>query len=164
MTLFARLGRCEVAEELSHVGGCQCGNVRYEVSGKTIWVAGCCCRDCAIASGTPYIVWVGFPPQQVRFSRGQPTIFSSSEGVLRGFCKDCGTTLTYGRDPTFEAVEPTLYISAATLDDPNAYAPTEVVWYSQRPSWFSLTPDIPLHDTISPANADRAYTQVLKRN
>jgi hypothetical protein len=147
-----------------HLGGCQCGKVRYEVSGKTIWIAGCCCRDCAIASGTPYIVWVGFPPEQVHFLKGEPRIYSSSEGVLRGYCEDCGTTLTYGRDPAFEAVEPTLYISAATLDDPDTYAPTEVVWYSQRPSWFALSPDIPLHETISLDNADRAYTQVLKKS
>jgi hypothetical protein len=156
--------RSKMAGDLKHHGGCQCGCVRYEVSGKTIWVAGCCCRDCALASGTPYIVWVGFAPEQVRFSKCEPTIYPSSQGVLRGYCKDCGTTLTYGRDPAFEAVEPTLYISAATLDNPDTFAPTEVVWYSQRPTWFKLSPDIPLHDTISPDNADRAYTRALKNN
>jgi hypothetical protein len=83
--------------------------------------------------------------------------------VLRGFCEDCGTSLTYGRDPAFEAVEPTLYVSAASLDNPEAYPPTEVVWYGHRPEWFSLSDRITLHDTISPDNAERAYTQVLKR-
>lgn len=143
-------------------GGCQCGAIRYAVSGETIWSAGCCCRDCAKATGTPYVVWVGFPPERVRFLAGSPRIFSSSEGVLRGYCESCGTSMTYGRDPAFEAVEPTLYVAAATLDDPEAFPPTEVVWYSHRPEWFALSGEIPLHETISPDNAARAYTQVLK--
>jgi hypothetical protein len=143
-------------------GGCACGAVRYSVLGKTIWSAGCTCRDCARANGTPYVVWVGFLPERVRFLSGSPRVYASSEGVLRGFCENCGTTLTYGRDPEFEAVEPTLYVAAATLDNPDAYPPTEVVWYGQRPPWFELSGNIPLHETISPGNAARAYTQVLK--
>ena len=145
-----------------HQGGCQCGAIRYGVSGATIWSAGCCCRDCAKATGTPYIVWVGFPPNRVKFLSEKPQIRTSSQGVLRGFCRNCGTSLTYGRDPAFEAVEPTLYVAAATLDDPEAYPPTEVVWYGQRPTWFELSGNIPLHETISPKNAARAYSQVLK--
>lgn len=146
-----------------HEGGCLCGAVRYSVSGPVIWSAGCCCRDCARASGTPYIVWVGFPPDKVRFLTEPPSIYASSEGVLRGFCPKCGTSLTYGRDPAYEAVEPTLYVAASSLDDPEAYPPTEVVWYASRPGWLSLSEDIPLHATVSPDNVDRAYTQVLKK-
>ena len=143
-------------------GGCRCRAVRYVVTGQTVWSAGCCCRDCARAAGTPYVVWVGFSPEKVQFLVGAPAQYTSSEGVLRGFCANCGTSLTYGRDPAFEAVEPTLYISAATLDNPNAYPPTEVVWYASRPDWFSLSGNIPLHETISPENAARAYTEALK--
>ncbi len=147
---------------VEQLGGCNCGSVRYAVCGETVWSAGCCCRDCARATGTPYVVWVGFPPEHVRFLSGTPRVHSSSEGVIRGFCETCGTTLTYGRDPAFEAVEPTLYVAAATLDDPEAFPPTEVVWYGNRPVWFGLSGDIPLHKAISPENAARSYTQVLK--
>ena len=139
-----------------------CGDVRYAVSGEPIWVAGCCCRECARSSGAPFIVWVGFSPEQVRFLNAKPSIHRSSEGVLRGYCDKCGSSLTYGRDPEFEAVEPTLYIAAATLDDPDVYPPTDVVWYGDRPTWFKLSDEIPLHDTVSPENAARSYAQVLK--
>lgn len=145
-----------------HWGSCRCGTVQYAVYGPTIWSAGCCCRDCARSTGTPYTVWVGFPPERVVFLSKRPRIHVSSEGVLRGFCRQCGTPMTYGRDPAFEAVEPTLYVAATTLNDPLAYPPTEVVWYGQRPAWFGLAGDIPLHETISPKNAARAYTQALK--
>lgn len=107
-------------------------------------------------------MWVGFPPECVEFVSERPRIHVSSQGVLRGFCRRCGTPMTYGRDSAFEAVEPTLYVAAATLDDPTAYPPTEVVLYSQRPAWFELVEDIPLHETVSPENAARAYTEALK--
>jgi len=111
----------------------------------------------------PFVVWVGFPPGNVEFTAGASRVARSSPGVLRGFCPDCGTSLTYGRDPDYDTDEPILYVSAATLDDPDAFPPTEVVWYSQRPRWFSLSVDIPLHDTISPDHADRAYNAALDR-
>lgn len=151
-----------MTREATHEGGCACGAVRYSVSGTPTWSAGCCCRDCARATGTPYVVWVGFPPERVKFLAGAPTLYSSSAGVLRGFCPACGTSLTYGRDPEYEALDPVLYVAAATLDAPEAFPPTEVVWYGQRPAWFALAGDIPLHETISPDNAARAYTHVLK--
>jgi hypothetical protein len=152
-----------MAETDVNEGSCLCGAVRYSVSGPLIWSAGCCCRDCARASGAPYIVWVGFSPDRVEFLSAPPAVYESSKGVLRGFCPKCGTSLTYGRDPAYEAVEPTLYVAASTFDNPEIYPPSEVVWYDSRPHWFSLSEGIPLHATVSPDNADRAYTQVLKK-
>lgn len=147
----------------NHQGRCSCGTVRFEVSGAPTWTAGCCCRDCARATGTPYVVWVGFPAANVRFLTGKATIAETSTRVLRGYCDACGTSLIYGRDPRYDVDEPLLYIAAMALDDPNLQKPTEVVWYAQRPAWFELSPTIPLHDGVSPDNADRAYNAAKDR-
>jgi hypothetical protein len=125
-----------------HHGSCACGAVAYEARGTPTWVAGCCCRDCARATGTPYVVWVGFPVVSVSFQGREPAVHESSTGVLRGYCQDCGTSLTYGRAPEYDVADPLLYVSAATLEMPETCPPTEVVWYSQRPSWFELAPTI----------------------
>lgn len=111
----------------------------------------------------PLSVWVGFPPERISFTRGKPAIHSSSEGVLRGYCQDCGTTLTYGRDPEFDTDSPLLYVSACSLDNPESFPPTEVIWYEQRPSWFELSGNVPVHDTISPVHSDRAYNKAVER-
>lgn len=144
-------------------GGCLCGAVRYEVAGDPVWSAGCCCRDCARSTGTPFVVWVGFSPGNVTFTGDDTCICETSEGVLRGFCETCGTALTYGRSAEFDTDRPILYVAAATLDDPEAFPPTEVVWYAQRPSWFNLEPAVPLHDGVSPLHADRAYNSARRR-
>lgn len=144
-------------------GKCVCGQIRYQASGQPVWIAGCCCRDCARATGTPYVVWVGFPVGAVRFADKAPVVAETSEGVLRGFCGQCGTSLTYGRDPKFDVTDPLLYLSATTLDYPNLFPPTEVVWYSQKPSWFELGDSIPLHAGVSPDQSDRSYNSSQDR-
>jgi len=75
-------------------GGCACGHVRFHVTGDPIWTAGCCCRDCARATGTPYVVWVGFPRAAITYEDLEPVLAATSKGVLRGFCDECGTSLT----------------------------------------------------------------------
>ena len=141
-------------------GSCRCGAVTYEVRGEAVWSAGCCCRDCARSTGTPYVVWVGFSPDSIVFAGAERRIAETSAGVLRGFCPDCGSPVSYGRGRGYEPATPILYVSAMTLADPEAFPPTEVVWYSQRPAWFSLDTDIPLHPGPSALHADRAYNAV----
>jgi len=144
-------------------GGCACANIRFRATGKPVWTAGCCCRDCARATGTPYVVWVGFSVGSIAFDGIEPEKAETSRGVLRGYCDKCGTSLTYGRDPKYDVAEPLLYVAATTLDNPDLFPPTEVVWYAQRPSWFELKETIPLHDEVSPDHADRLYNSAKQR-
>lgn len=144
-------------------GGGACGHVRFETFAAPTWIAGCCCRDCARATGTPYVVWVGFPVAAIKFESVEPSIVESSKGVLRGFCDKCGTSLTYGRDPKYDVSDALLYVASTSLDEPSLFPPTEVVWYEQRPRWFELASGIPLHEGVSPGNSDRAYNSAKKR-
>ena len=113
-----------MADEI-HKGRCACGKVSFETSGQPVWTAGCCCRDCSRATGTPYVVWVGFPISAIRFETA-PEVAETSRGVLRGYCPSCGTSLTYGRDPKFDVEDPLLYVSASALDDPEAFLSSEM--------------------------------------
>lgn len=144
-------------------GGCACGNVRFHVAGDPVWTAGCCCRDCARATGSPYVVWVGFPKDSIAYDGAEPTVAETSRGVLRGFCNKCGTSLTYGRHADYDVEEALVYIAASTLDTPDRFPPTEVTWYSQRPQWFELKDTIPLHDATSPDQSERAYNSAKQR-
>jgi hypothetical protein len=106
---------------------------------------------------------VGFPTEAVEFEDSEPALAETSEGVLRGHCEKCGTSLTYGRTEEYDTADRLLYIAAATLDNPNQFPPTEVVWYSQRPKWFELAQTIPLHEDVSPGQSERAYNSAKER-
>jgi len=76
-------------------GGCQCGAVRYalyaEPSGGNI----CHCRMCQKALGNFFGAFTGVRLNEFAWTRGAPAIFKSSELVDRGFCRDCGTPLSF---------------------------------------------------------------------
>ena len=119
----------------THSGGCLCGEVRYEVSGAAISKAICYCESCTRAAGAPAVAWAGFDKSKFRLLNGSIEIYESSPGVLRGFCRRCGTTLTYQQDD--------VYIATRTLDDPNAYPPDKHVLYGERVSWFNVEDELP---------------------
>lgn len=76
-------------------GGCQCGAVRFHVSGTLEDASICHCRMCQKAFGAYYAPLVSTRGATLTWTRGQPTRFASSNLVERGFCNQCGTPLTY---------------------------------------------------------------------
>ena len=141
----------------THSGGCLCGDVRYEVSGSSIWKAICYCESCTRAAGAPAIACAGFEKSKFRLLNGRIEIYESSPGVLRGFCRRCGTSLTYQKNPkVLEGARDDVYILTRTLDDPNAYPPDEHVHYGERVSWFNVEDELPHYDAVGAEHAHRS--------
>ena len=55
----------------------------------------CHCRMCQKASGQPFMAFARVKAGDLAWTRGAPAVFQSSNLVERGFCRDCGTPLTY---------------------------------------------------------------------
>src|SRR5688572_25725517 len=79
----------------THSGGCQCGAVRFRVEGTLGDASVCHCRMCQKAFGAFYAPLVSVRGATLTWTRGEPKRFQSSNAVLRGFCAECGTPLTY---------------------------------------------------------------------
>ena len=80
---------------MSWSGGCQCGAVRFRVEGELSEPSVCHCRMCQKAMGGPFGAFVSAQREEVVWTRGEPSRFQSSNKVHRGFCKACGTPLTF---------------------------------------------------------------------
>jgi hypothetical protein len=101
-------------------GGCQCGAVRYRVSGEIGYPHLCHCRMCQKASGNFFLPLIGAEQADFKWTRGEPAWFHSSKPVRRGFCRDCGTPLA------FETVGDThIAFTHGSLDDVAAVTPVE---------------------------------------
>ena len=111
-------------------GGCQCGALCYEWLEKPTHSSVCYCRMCQKASGQPFMGLTGGERESLRWTRGKLSIFKSSNMVERGFCRDCGTPLTY----SFASAG---HISVAinSLDDPEAMPPTRQFDIESKVSW-----------------------------
>jgi hypothetical protein len=122
-------------------GGCLCGALRYEVSGAVDNPCYCHCASCRRAAGAPMVPWGTVARAGLRFTRGELREFRSSEQVWRGFCPECGTSLTYRREGRPAEIDVTL----ATLDDPQRVAPRMHVWVADKLPWTVIADDLPQH-------------------
>ena len=120
-------------------GGCLCGAVRYRIHGEAVARTLCHCTSCRRATGGVTVAWAVFPKSDVEVSRGQVREYSSSPGIHWGFCRDCGSLVTYRRDTRPEHTD----ITTATLDDPDRYPPTVEIWTGERIAWEQLNPALP---------------------
>jgi hypothetical protein len=103
--------------DMSITGGCQCGAVRYALAEAPTGAHICHCRMCQKAFGSFFAPLAGVPVDAFRLTRGTLAVFRSSDQAERGFCRDCGTPLT------FRYVErPRIAISIGSLDAPQRCA------------------------------------------
>lgn len=106
-------------ERLSVRGGCQCGTVRYLASLETTDAYYCHCRMCQKAFGNIFATFFNLPKEDVTWEKGHPTYFHSSRIARRGFCRECGTPLT------FEYLDSRrIDLSVGSLDEPDRMQPT----------------------------------------
>lgn len=125
-------------------GGCRCGAVRYRADGEPLWASHCHCADCRRSSGAPVSTFVGARAGAFRFVKGTPGAHESSPGVVRKFCRDCGTPLTYEAS----AYPGEVHVMAGSLDVPEKIAPRRHVFVRERLPWFVIGDDLPRHDTL----------------
>jgi len=119
-----------VAATQANTGGCMCGAVRYRTTGRSIGVYHCHCQSCRSHTGAPAATLAVFTAAQVEFSRGERAIYESAPNVGRGFCRSCGTPLTWETDFADRGRLCAIHIS--TFDDPDALTPTAHSFYSER--------------------------------
>ena len=130
-------------EKKAATGGCMCGAVRYELTGTPISVIHCHCLSCRRHTGAPVVTLVGAKKDQVRFTTGERGIYASTPGVGRGFCGQCGTSLTWEGDG--EELGPLIEIHISTFDDPSQFTPASHIHCDERLAWFEVADDLPRH-------------------
>ena len=114
---------------MQYTGGCQCGAVRFTAEGLRGRASICYCRMCQRASGSPFMTFVRFRLNQIKWSN-PPTVFASSNIVERGFCNACGTPLSY-RNINGEHISLTLH----SLDQPHEVQPEMRFSPEAEPLW-----------------------------
>ena len=132
--------------EPEHTGGCMCGAVRFRTTHAPSRTIHCHCADCRKHSGAPMATLSVFLSDQVLFDGTPRKIYTSSDIARRGFCQDCGTTLTFETD--LRSFGPVVAIHVSAFDDPEALPPTHHSFYSEKLSWFEVLDDLPRHERL----------------
>ena len=99
----------------------------------------CHCSTCQRATGAAMVAWGTFAARGFAIVRGALTQYRSSPGVMRGFCANCGSSLTYRRDDRSDEVDVTL----SSLDEPAALVPEAHIWVQDKVPWVMIADGLP---------------------
>lgn len=130
-------------------GGCQCGAVRYalHVSPQNAHV--CHCRMCQRATGGLFAALAGAPKAQFAWTKGEPAFFASSNLAKRGFCRACGTPLSF----SYDLPEARFYVTIGSLDDPEKTPIVQQYGIESRLSWVKFCEHVPAEATAQDGKA-----------
>ncbi|MFK3647695.1 GFA family protein [Lysobacter enzymogenes] len=108
-------------------GGCLCGEVRIEATGRPYRVALCHCLDCRKHHGALFYAAAIFAQDAVRVS-GETRDYNG-----RHFCPRCGSSV-------FARCGDEIELHLGALDAPDQLTPTYESWTIRRESWLPPFP------------------------
>ena len=121
-------------------GGCQCGSVRYRVSGEPIGVVVCHCTECQRQSGSAFGMSMAVRSAAFRLIAGELDSFAviadSGRAKTGAFCPRCGTRIYHQTAPEV------LSVKAGTLDDTSRLRPTAHYWTKRKQPWVTIPDDV----------------------
>lgn len=127
-------------------GGCQCGQVRYEITGSPQTFYCCHCTECQAQAASAFGMSLRVDGGQVKLS-GAMSSYIRDEGkptqVQCLFCPECGSRILHRRD----AGSADYSIKAGSLDDKRAMEPVGHIWTRSKQPWVILPEDMPQYDT-----------------
>jgi len=113
--------------------------VRYTLSEAPLYACHCHGRSCQQAAGAPFVTWATFHDTAFRISGGVIAEHRSSPGVTRGFCAQCGTSLTYTHVDRPGEID----VTVASLADPERITPQSHIWMDDKAPWLVVDDDLP---------------------
>lgn len=115
-------------------GGCLCGAVKYDIDGSPFDADYCHCNICRKNVGAFAVCWMDFRVEQISWISGKPKEFNSSETIRRGFCEQCGTSLSY-RSTEYPGY---CSLTIASLDNPNQVTPNYHIYTEDQVKWLKI--------------------------
>lgn len=143
----------DLAEAL-RTGSCLCGGVTIAVEGAATWIAHCHCKSCRRATGGPFATFAGFERDKVMINGEAYRQYASSPGVLRGFCKKCGASISYQSREWPDEV----HILVGVMDEPQSFTPQAHEFIKAQLAWLHLEDGLPTFDEFPPSNRQEEET------
>lgn len=121
-------------------GGCQCGSIRYRLSGPPKMLYACHCSDCQKQSSSAFGMSLIMNRTDVDFTRGGEQLKTwdtrGEDGRLKrcAFCPRCGSRIYHASEPEDE----TISIKAGSLDDTRWLRPVAHIWLQSAQPWLDI--------------------------
>ncbi len=124
-------------------GGCTCGEIRFEITSKPLFVHCCHCRWCQRETGSSFALNAMIESNRVRLLKGEleivNTLSHSGRGQKISRCPSCHVAVwsNYAGDAL-------RFVRVGTLDMPDSMPPDIHIFTASKQSWVLLSPDTPV--------------------
>jgi hypothetical protein len=126
-------------------GGCACGEIRYELTSRPMWVNACHCTWCQRESGSAFAVNALIETDRVKLLAGAPeavqtpSLSGKGQTILR--CPTCRVAVW----SHYNGAGPKLaFVRTGTLDAPHDIKPDIHIFTSTKRPWLTLPADTPV--------------------
>jgi hypothetical protein len=120
-------------------GRCLCGQVRFVAHGEPKWVAHCHCESCRRATSAAFATYAGYATTAVEWSGEAPGAYESSPGVIRRFCRRCGSPMSFEGKPWPGEI----HLFLPSFDNPADLMPKVHVHVEEQVAWVHLADGLP---------------------
>ncbi len=141
-------------------GGCQCGAVRYAFAAPLENPHACHCRMCQRAVGGAFALLAGGKKENFAWTKGEAAFYASSNMAKRGYCRDCGTPLTFA----YDMPEARIYVTIGSLDAPAAAPIIMQYGVESRVPWVRFCEGVAEEETGAASPEAQAFVAKIKSN
>jgi hypothetical protein len=131
--------------ELQLEGGCTCGNIRYRMTTKPMFVHCCHCRWCQRETGASFALNAMIEADRVILLNGTPEVIdtpsNSGKGQKIWRCSNCRIAVWSNYASAGNSVS---FVRVGTLDNPDRFPPDIHIYTESKQPWVTLLSDIPV--------------------
>ena len=128
-----------------YFGGCQCGQVKYELKAEPIRLIVCHCKQCQLQSGSAFGMSMHIKKGSLKVSgaiKSFERIADSGNKNTGCFCPECGNRI-YNIP---HALPETLVLKPGTLDNTKWLKPKAMIWLKSAQGWVPVPPTMKTAD------------------
>jgi hypothetical protein len=126
-------------------GGCQCGQIRYEIRGEPLDLYVCHCRECQKQSSSAFGISLTVRSADLVRVAGTPAVWTRPAtvgGTLDcAFCPRCGSRVWHGNPDLDEFIS----IKGGSLDVPPDLSKAKHIWVSRKLPGIVIPDHVEVH-------------------
>ena len=130
-------------------GGCLCGKVRFEITGKIKSIIMCHCSLCRKAQGSAFATNGNVDIKSFSFVSGENELtgYESSPGQTKYFCKHCGSPILSRNNSKPDNVR----VRIGTISSDISERPIAHIFVSSKANWEEIEDGLPQYETYVPS-------------
>ena len=128
----------------TYEGACTCGEVRYRMTSRPLFVHCCHCSWCQRETGSAFVLNAMIEAERVELLAGAPEVINTPSNSGRGQkiarCPTCRVALWSNYAGAGDAVR---FVRVGTLLEPDRLPPDIHIFTASKQPWVVLPPDTP---------------------